>query len=79
MNTLDKLSIGMSAYVKGIKSSSNQKRRLLDLGLVNGTIVTALQKSPCGDPVAYDIRGAVIALRKEDASQIIISEGLYNE
>ncbi|MBE6904538.1 MAG: ferrous iron transport protein A [Ruminococcaceae bacterium] len=78
MNTLDKLPIGMSAYVKAIKSS-NQTRRLLDLGLVKGTIVTALQKSPCGDPIAYDIRGAVIALRKEDARQIIISGGLPNE
>lgn len=35
------------------------------------------QKSPAGDPVAYLIRGAVIAIRSEDSSQIVV-EGLLN-
>ncbi|MFY9541538.1 MAG: FeoA family protein, partial [Dethiobacteria bacterium] len=33
----------------------------------------ALLKSPAGDPTAYLIRGAVIALRAQDASQILIT------
>ncbi len=45
---------------------------MLDLGLVNGTPVEALQKSPSGDPTAYFIRGAVIALRSEDAGKILV-------
>ncbi len=45
---------------------------MLDLGLVNGTNVEALHKSPSGDPVAYYIRGSVIALRKEDAGKIFV-------
>jgi len=45
---------------------------MLDLGLICGTRVEALQKSPSGDTVAYKIRGAVIALRSEEASQIIV-------
>lgn len=52
-------------------------RRLLDIGLVEGTDVSCLQKSPAGDPVAYLIRGAVIAIRSEDSSQIVV-EGLLN-
>ena len=52
-------------------------RRLLDIGLVEGTNVSCLQKSPAGDPVAYLIRGAVIAIRSEDSSQIVV-EGLLN-
>lgn len=49
----------------------------LDIGLVEGTDVSCLQKSPAGDPVAYLIRGAVIAIRSEDSSQIVV-EGLLN-
>ena len=48
--------------------------RLLDLGLIAGTEVMALEQSPSGDPIAYFIRGAVIALRSEDASQILVEK-----
>ena len=44
--------------------------RLLDLGLIRGTRVTCTAKSPAGDPAAYLIRGAVIALRRADAEGI---------
>ena len=47
-------------------------RRLLDIGLIEGTDVACLQKSPAGDPVAYMIRGAVIALRAEDSANILV-------
>lgn len=48
------------------------RRRFLDLGLINGTEIIGLSKSPSGDPIAYLIRGAVIALRSEDASKILV-------
>lgn len=66
------LGIGEKAKVVALDGSGNQRRRMLDLGLVKGTNVEAVQKSPSGDPVAYYIRGAVIALRDEDASKILI-------
>ena len=46
--------------------------RLLDLGLIKGTEVQSISKSPSGNLVAYLIRGAVIALRAEDASKILV-------
>ncbi|NLA26292.1 MAG: ferrous iron transport protein A, partial [Firmicutes bacterium] len=46
---------------------------MLDLGLTFRTEVAALHKSPWGDPTAYYIRGAVIALRSQDASKIFIT------
>ncbi len=69
---LNTLPIGKVGTVSALVSHDSERRRMLDLGLVKGTQVTALQKSPSGDPVAYFIRGAVIALRKEDASKILI-------
>lgn len=58
----------ISRNVRGI-----ERRRLLDLGLLAGTAVEAEMTSPSGDPTAYRIRGAVIALRREQADQIRIT------
>ncbi len=44
------------------------RRRLQDIGLIEGTKVEMYTKSPSGDPIAFLIRGAVIALRTEDSS-----------
>ena len=49
------------------------RRRLMDLGIVPGTMIEVEMKSPIGDPTAYRIRGAAIALRKEQAEQVQIA------
>jgi ferrous iron transport protein A len=69
---LNTLPIGKKAKVKELTSNGTTRRRMLDLGLILDTVVEALLKSPAGDPVAYDIRGAVIALRSEDAGKILV-------
>lgn len=50
------------------------RRRLLDLGFTPGARVTPVLRSSFGrgDPTAYRIRGTVIALRKEQAAQVIV-------
>ena len=70
--SLNKLPIGQKAKVKELTSDGKTRRRMLDLGLIIDTVVEALLKSPAGDPVAYDIRGAVIALRSEESSKIMV-------
>lgn len=70
--SLNFLPIGKKARVKALMFEGIARRRLLDLGLILDTVVEALQKSPSGDPVAYYIRGAVIALRSEEASKIMV-------
>ncbi len=70
--TLDKMPIGSKCTVISLNASGPIHRRFLDLGLIAGTKIEVLQRSPSGDPVAYFIRGAVIALRSEDASKILV-------
>jgi len=70
--SLHHLSLGSAGKVRQLTADGNTKRRMLDLGLICGTRVEALQKSPSGDPIAYEIRGAVIALRSEEAAQILV-------
>ncbi len=69
---LSALPLGEKCKVKKLISDGSIRRRMLDLGLIDDTIVEALQQSPSGDPVAYLIRGAVIALRREVASMILV-------
>lgn len=68
------LPIGKRAKVKSLTSDGGIRRRMLDLGLIPDTIVEAVQKSPSGDPTAYHIRGAVIALRSEEAGKILVEK-----
>ena len=57
--------------VENVGGESCMKRRLEDLGVVSGTRIVCLMRSPLGDPCAYLIRGAVIALRKKDAQNVV--------
>nr|WP_317413825.1 FeoA family protein [uncultured Solibaculum sp.] len=66
------LEIGQSGIVHGIHQCGSWQRRMLDLGFIEGTPVKAILHSPSGDPVAYEVRGSVIALRKEQSSQIFV-------
>lgn len=69
---LNLLPLGKKAKVSHLTSDGNSRRRMLDLGLISDTEVEALQKSPSGDPIAYFFRGAVIALRSEEAKNILV-------
>jgi DtxR family Mn-dependent transcriptional regulator len=50
-----------------------ERRRLLDLGFVPGTLVEVDMVSPAGDPTAYRVRGSVVALRREQANLIRVN------
>ncbi|HIS48974.1 MAG TPA: ferrous iron transport protein A [Candidatus Gallacutalibacter pullistercoris] len=67
---LSSLRVGESACVSGLEMYGPMRRRLLDIGLTEGTPVTCLLRSPFGDPSAYEVRGAVFALRQEDSRQV---------
>ncbi|RPF49154.1 ferrous iron transport protein A [Hydrogenoanaerobacterium saccharovorans] len=73
VSTLYTIPEGKTAKVNYLLATGSMRRRLQDIGLIEGTDVECLQKSPSGDPVAYLIRGAVIALRSEDSSKILVT------
>ena len=68
--SLDTLAVGESGRVLSLspRCRGAERRRLMDLGVLPGTILTVEMRSPSGDPTAYWIRGALIALRTEQAS-----------
>ena len=65
------LPVGQTAQIQSLQADGPIRRRLLDIGMVDGTYTTCLYAAPSGDPKAYWVRGAVIAIRKEDATRIL--------
>ncbi len=72
INRLNSLALGESAIVISTDECSIRER-LYDFGLIPGTKVKCMLKSPLGDPTAYLVKGALIAIRKEDSSKIEIA------
>lgn len=70
--TLNKIQPGEIAVVKSLLTEGGMRRRFMDIGLVEETELECVGKSPAGDPSAYMIRGAVIAIRSEDAATVIV-------
>jgi len=60
------------AAVRALALEGDMRRRLQDIGLVEGTVVEKVGVSPLGDPSAYLIRGAVVALRRADAAGVLV-------
>ena len=69
---LTKLELNTTGIIKEIRCNSSIKRRLLDLGFVPNTPITPIIKSIAGDPIAYEIRNIIVAIRKQDADKILV-------
>ncbi len=75
IKTLSSLNVGEKGTVLAIskRCRGQQRRRIMDLGVVPGTEIEVEMKSVGGDPVAYRIRGTSIALRKNQADKIFLN------
>ena len=71
---LNDLSPGQKGRVSGLLAVGGMRRRLLDMGLIENTQVECVGRSPGGDPRAYLIRGAVVALRRCDGADVLLYE-----
>ena len=77
-DSLSDLTMGEQARVVRISPACRglERRRLLDMGLIPGTDVSLEMRSPTGDPMAYLVRGATIALRRHQARHIQVGRDL---
>lgn len=70
--SLDKLLPGESGCIKKVNGTGPLKRRLVDMGLVTGTLVKVLKYAPLGDPIEIKAKNFNLALRKAEAAVIEI-------
>lgn len=69
---LSTLRTGEGGVVQQLNTVGSMRRRLMDLGFLPGAAVVCVGYSPGGDPAAYGIRGAVIALRRADSAAVLV-------
>lgn len=72
LKRLDEIMPGDRAIIKKINTAGTLRRRLMDIGMIESTQVECVGRSPLGDPSAYLIRGAVIAIRSCDCADILV-------
>ena len=70
--SLDKIDLNEKYLIDEVLLDEHTKKRIYDLGLIENTIIKAVYKSPFGDPIAYSVRGTIIAIRNNDAKNIIV-------
>ena len=70
--TLCSLRPGECGRVRALRVFGPMRRRLRELGLVEGAELCCLGRSPLGDPAAYSLYGAVLALREQEGSRILL-------
>jgi len=68
------LSTGQAASIIGLDEACQgySRRRLMDLGFTSGATIRAALSTFAGDPRAYEVRGTLVALRREQASQVLV-------
>ena len=67
------LPCGKRGSVVALNNEGSIRQRLMDLGLVEGTEVECVGESPRGGMRAYRFRGAVIALRRCDSKNVLLT------
>lgn len=77
--TLNKVELEKEVKIEKINCTNNIKRRVLDLGMIEGTKIKPVLKSPFGDPIAYEVRGSLIALREEESKKIEVLSNIEKE
>lgn len=70
--SLDKLPIGMAGKVLKVSGGGESITRLMEMGLVTGTVVRKERTSPFGCPIAIRLKGTYIAIRRLDAQKILL-------
>ena len=72
MKTLNDLVDGQTVRIGSYKQTHGTSRRLMELGLMPGVRVRFIKSVPLGDPIALDVEGRQLSLRREDAAQIFV-------
>ena len=73
IKTLKNIKCGEAAVVVKLHGNGPLRRRILDLGLTKGAVVTVERCAPLGDPIKIRLRGYDLALRKAEADMVEVA------
>ena len=72
--TYSEIELKQSCLIAEIGGRKELKRRLMDMGLTQNTLVTLINTAPLGDPLEIKVRGYKLTLRKSEAGLIKVRE-----
>jgi len=77
--TLDGIEVGGQVRVVRVSGESMVRRRIMDMGIVKGTLIEVIRRAPLGDPVEFRLKGYSLSLRRNEASliEVEIIEGEF--
>lgn len=67
---LAELAPGAHAVIESVDATSAIGRRLADLGFLPRTQIAVVRRAPLGDPIAYELRGYRLCLRRAEALRV---------
>lgn len=70
MKTLNELKVGESGRVVRLNGEGAVKRRIMDMGLTKGSVVTVRKVAPLGDPIEVTVRSYELSIRKDEAAKV---------
>lgn len=71
---LSEVTPGKSCKVLKVHSSGNLFKRIMEMGLTQGTVIEIERVAPLGDPVEMKLKGYHLSLRKDEADNIEVEE-----
>ena len=72
--TADQFASDGAGRVIDMTLSGVLRRRLFDLGVIPGAVICRRYTAPTGSPIAFEVQGAIVALRRSDAENLIVQE-----
>ena len=70
MKTLNELKVGERGRVVRLNGEGAVKRRIMDMGLTKGSVVTVRKVAPLGDPIEITVRSYELSIRKDEAAKV---------
>lgn len=70
MKSASQLKFGEKVIIRNVDSTHPSYRRILEIGFTPGQEIELMNISAFNDPLAFSIRGSLIALRRSEADCI---------
>lgn len=72
LKKLSEFNIGETGQITKVEGEGKLRRRLFDMGVTPGAIVSLRKKAPLGDPLEVTIRGYELTLRMTEAQLVLL-------
>jgi len=72
MVSLDNVVPGGTFVVQAIGGAGAVRARMMDMGLLKGTVVKVIRVAPLGDPIEFEVKGYNLSLRKNEARMVVV-------